>query len=156
MREKRASQGPVTDTVDSLGVILVGFSDVPYGTSSYWPNGYLKVHFDSLFFSNDWYYYNHKCVVFKPKHMTPDELREGYQHVMKSFYSFSGIARHFAWSLGMTPVIPKRILFFLLWNIAHRTLHTQIDGVPDPSDSVAATTVPPGLLARQPRVSSIL
>jgi radical SAM superfamily enzyme YgiQ (UPF0313 family) len=117
---------------------------------------YQRLKVEQRLFSNDWYYYNHKCVVFKPKHMTPDELREGYQHVMKSFYSLSGIARHFAWSLGMRPVIPKRILFFLLWNIAHRTLHAQIDGVPDPSDSVAATTAPPDLLVRQPWVSSIL
>jgi radical SAM superfamily enzyme YgiQ (UPF0313 family) len=100
--------------------------------------------------SKDWHYYDHKCVVFRPKHMSPEELHEGYRHVMKSFYSLSGIARHFAWSLGMTPVIPKRILFFLLWNIAHRTLHTQIDSVPvSPQDATPSAGLP-GRLARQP------
>jgi radical SAM superfamily enzyme YgiQ (UPF0313 family) len=80
--------------------------------------------------SNDWYYYDHKCVVFRPKHMTPEELQDGYRHVLKSFYSLSGIARHFAWSLGMTPVIPKRILFFLLWNLVNRSFVREIDRVP--------------------------
>jgi len=100
--------------------------------------------------SNDWDYYDHKCVVFKPKHMSPDELQEGYRHVLKSFYSLSGIARHFAWSLGMTPVVPKRILFFLLWNLAHRTLHTQIDSVPESLRDAASSPGLPGPIVRQP------
>jgi hypothetical protein len=80
--------------------------------------------------SKDWYYYDHKCVVFRPKNMSPEELQEGYRHVMKSFYSISGMAGHFAWSLRMTPVIPKRILFFLLWNFVHRAFVREIDRVP--------------------------
>jgi radical SAM superfamily enzyme YgiQ (UPF0313 family) len=27
--------------------------------------------------SDDWYYYDRKCVVFRPKNMSPEELREG-------------------------------------------------------------------------------
>ena len=92
---------------------------------------YQRLKEEQRLISNDWFYYDHKCVVFSPKHMSPEELQEGYRHVLKSFYSLSGIARHFAWSLRMTPLIPKRILFFLLWNIAHRTLHTQVDSVPE-------------------------
>jgi len=80
--------------------------------------------------SKDWYYYDHKCVVFRPKNMSPEELQEGYRHVLKSFYSMSGIAGHFAWSLRMTPVIPKRILFFLLWNFVHRAFVREIDRAP--------------------------
>jgi radical SAM superfamily enzyme YgiQ (UPF0313 family) len=80
--------------------------------------------------SRDWYYYDHKCVVFRPKNMSPEELQEGYRHVLKSFYSLSGIAGHFAWSLGKTPVIPKRILFFLLWNLVNRAFVREIDRVP--------------------------
>jgi radical SAM superfamily enzyme YgiQ (UPF0313 family) len=80
--------------------------------------------------SDDWFYYDHKSVVFRPKNMSPEDLMQGYRHVMKSFYSLPGIGRHFAWSLGMAPRHPKRILFFLLWNLAHRTMHTEIDSVP--------------------------
>jgi radical SAM superfamily enzyme YgiQ (UPF0313 family) len=79
--------------------------------------------------SNDWYYYNHKCVVFQPKHMSPEELQDGYRHVLKSFYSPLGVARHIAWSLGMSPIIPKRILFFILWNAANRAFVRELDGV---------------------------
>ena len=80
--------------------------------------------------SRDWYYYDHKCVVFQPKNMSPEELQEGYRHVLKSFYSLSGIAGHFTWSLGKTPIIPKRILFFLLWNFVNRAFVREIDRVP--------------------------
>ena len=79
--------------------------------------------------SNDWYYYNHKCVVFQPRHMTPEQLQDGYRHVLKSFYSPLGVARHVAWSLGMTPLIPKRILFFILWNAVNRAFVKELDGV---------------------------
>jgi radical SAM superfamily enzyme YgiQ (UPF0313 family) len=80
--------------------------------------------------TNDWFYYNHKSVVFRPKNMSPEELQDGYRHVMRSFYSPMGIARHFAWSLGMSPMIPKRILFFLLWNFAHRAFVRELDHEP--------------------------
>ncbi len=90
---------------------------------------YKRLEEEGRLISKDWYYYDHKCVVFQPRNMSPEELQEGYRHVMKSFYSPSGIARHFAWSLGMSPLIPKRILFLLLWNLAHRTFHTLIDSV---------------------------
>ncbi len=70
--------------------------------------------------TKDWFYYDHKCVVFQPRHMSPEELEEGYRHVLRNFYSLSGVARHFAWSLEMRPMSPKRILFFLLWNLAAR------------------------------------
>ncbi|HVP17484.1 MAG TPA: radical SAM protein [Spirochaetia bacterium] len=98
--------------------------------------------------SNDWYYYDHKCVVFRPKNMSPEELQEGYRHVLKSFYSLSGIARHFGWSLGMTPLVPMRILFFLLWNLANRGFVREIDRVPvippeaTSSDYPASTRAP--------------
>ena len=80
--------------------------------------------------STDWTYYDHKCVVFRPKHMSPENLHEGYRHVLKNFYSLSGMARHFGWSLGMSPVIPKRVLFFLLWNLVNRAFVNHIDHVP--------------------------
>ena len=89
--------------------------------------------------SRDWSYYDHKCVVFRPKHMSPEQLQDGYRYVLKNFYSPSGVARHFAWSLGMKPVTAKRVLFFLLWNIVHRFLLRKIDRVPALAPSQAAS-----------------
>ncbi len=80
--------------------------------------------------TSDWFYYNHKCVVFKPKNMSPDELQEGHRYVMRNFYSPMEMARHFAWSLGMSPMIPKRILFFLLWNLVNRAFVRELDHEP--------------------------
>jgi len=34
----------------------------------------------------DWYRYNDANVVFKPKHMTPERLHEGYIYLWKEFY----------------------------------------------------------------------
>lgn len=40
----------------------------------------------------DWSYYNGKTrVAFKPKHMTPDELLEGYNKFRGNFYSWRSI-----------------------------------------------------------------
>ena len=80
--------------------------------------------------STDWDYYDHKCVVFRPNHMSPEKLQDGYRYVLKNFYSLTGIARHLGWSLGMTPLIPRRILFFLLWNIVNVALVNKVDRVP--------------------------
>ncbi len=99
--------------------------------------------------TKDWYYYDHKCVVFRPKNMSPEELQEGYRNVVKGFYSLSGIARHFAWSLGKTPLIPKRILFFLLWNIIHRAFAKEIDEVSTPLIETASSEEAYGSFARQ-------
>jgi radical SAM superfamily enzyme YgiQ (UPF0313 family) len=77
--------------------------------------------------SHDWYYYNHKCVVFKPKHMTPDELQEGFHSVWRTFYSLPQVARHLTWSFGKRPALAKGIVFFLLWNFAHRALLPTLD-----------------------------
>jgi radical SAM superfamily enzyme YgiQ (UPF0313 family) len=43
--------------------------------------------------SEDWDYYDANHVVFRPKLLTPEKLLEGYQHVMKEFYSVSSIFR---------------------------------------------------------------
>ena len=79
--------------------------------------------------SHDWYYYNHKSVVFRPKHMTPEQLQAGFYYFWKEFYSLSGVAKHLAWSFGMHPLLPRRVLFLLLWNFSHRALFKEL--VPD-------------------------
>lgn len=39
-------------------------------------------------------------------------------------------ARRSAWSLGMAPMIPKRVLFFLLWNLVNRAFVRQHEHEP--------------------------
>jgi radical SAM superfamily enzyme YgiQ (UPF0313 family) len=43
--------------------------------------------------TRDWNYYDANHVVFRPKLMTPERLLEGYQYVLKEFYSLSSIFR---------------------------------------------------------------
>jgi radical SAM superfamily enzyme YgiQ (UPF0313 family) len=78
--------------------------------------------------SQDWYYYNHQSVVFRPKHMTPEQLQEGYSYVWQEFYSLPGVVRHAAWTLGMKPALSRRILFFLLWNLSYHAIRKEKDG----------------------------
>jgi radical SAM superfamily enzyme YgiQ (UPF0313 family) len=43
--------------------------------------------------TEDWDYYDANHVVFRPKRLSPEKLIEGYQYVMKEFYSLPSIAR---------------------------------------------------------------
>jgi radical SAM superfamily enzyme YgiQ (UPF0313 family) len=43
--------------------------------------------------SNDWDHYDANHVVFRPKLLSPEQLLEGYQYVLKEFYSGSSIFR---------------------------------------------------------------
>ena len=43
--------------------------------------------------TEDWKYYDHGTVVFKPKNMTPQELMEGHLWVKREFYKISSIAK---------------------------------------------------------------
>jgi len=90
---------------------------------------YRRLKEEGRLLTEDWYYYDHKCVVYRPKHITPEALLEGYRRVLQTFYSPTHIAKHLVWSLGVPPLMPKRILFFFLWNLAHRTLHRQVESV---------------------------
>ena len=63
--------------------------------------------------TTDWKYYDHKTVVFKPKHMTPYELQEGKTWVKKEFSKFSSILKR----------LPQNIshpLLYLAMNFATR------------------------------------
>ncbi len=53
---------------------------------------YQRLDQEGRLLTHDWYYYNHKCVVFKPKNMSPEQLQDGYRRALKTFYSPSGIA----------------------------------------------------------------
>lgn len=49
--------------------------------------------------TENWKYYDHSTVVFKPKNMTPQELMEGHLWVRRKFYSLGSIAKRFIGSL---------------------------------------------------------
>jgi radical SAM superfamily enzyme YgiQ (UPF0313 family) len=50
--------------------------------------------------TENWKYYDHNSVVFKPKNMTPQELLEGHLWARKHFYSFGSIAKRFTGTLS--------------------------------------------------------
>jgi radical SAM superfamily enzyme YgiQ (UPF0313 family) len=43
--------------------------------------------------SEDWDRYNTREVVFRPRHMSPDELKSGYEEAYRSFYRWGAIFR---------------------------------------------------------------
>jgi radical SAM superfamily enzyme YgiQ (UPF0313 family) len=45
--------------------------------------------------TENWDFYDHCTVTYRPKSMTVDELSEGYQYVKESFYSFAPIMKRF-------------------------------------------------------------
>jgi len=50
--------------------------------------------------TEDWKFYDHNSVVFKPKNMTPQELLEGHLWARKHFYSYGSIAKRFTGTLS--------------------------------------------------------
>ncbi len=48
---------------------------------------------DNRLTSNDWRYYDHNTVVFKPKNMTPYELQMGKYNARKKFYSIPSVLK---------------------------------------------------------------
>jgi len=49
--------------------------------------------------TNDWRYYDHNTVVFKPKNMTPYELQIGKVNAKKQFYSISSVLKRLSGNL---------------------------------------------------------
>jgi radical SAM superfamily enzyme YgiQ (UPF0313 family) len=85
--------------------------------------------------SHDWNHYDHHTVVFQPKNMTPQELAEGYHYVKSEFYSFSSIIRHIPFLLRVSPINLRRIVLFLLLNIAAKSLVKYTDTSLDWADN---------------------
>ncbi len=50
--------------------------------------------------TNDWKYYDHSTVVFRPSHMTPHELQEGEIMIKKEFSSYSSILKRLPGNLS--------------------------------------------------------
>ncbi|SHK68900.1 B12-binding domain-containing radical SAM protein [Desulforamulus aeronauticus] len=64
--------------------------------------------------SDDWSHYNGKTsVAFKPNHMTPEELFEGYMWFRKNFYSLRSILRRLT-------VSKTNVFHNLLMNLGYR------------------------------------
>ena len=61
----------------------------------------------------NWRKYNTANVVFRPKHMTPEELYQGYLWIYKKFYSFKNIFKRL-------PVNASERMSFLLFNLGYR------------------------------------
>jgi radical SAM superfamily enzyme YgiQ (UPF0313 family) len=49
--------------------------------------------------TNDWRYYDHNTVVFKPTNMTPYELQAGKIKARKTFYRFTSVMKRFTGNL---------------------------------------------------------
>lgn len=62
--------------------------------------------------TNNWKYYDHNTVVFKPKNMSPFELQLGKLNARKSFYSFSNVLLRLRGNLS-NPFV------FMFTNIGH-------------------------------------
>lgn len=50
--------------------------------------------------TDDWKYYDHSTVVFKPRNMTPYELQSGEIWTKKEFSKLSSIIKHLPWNLS--------------------------------------------------------
>ena len=54
--------------------------------------------------TNEWKYYDHNTVVFKPKNMTPYELQMGKVNARKKFYSTQSVIKRFSGNM-VNPLI---------------------------------------------------
>ncbi len=64
-------------------------------------------------FTEDWSYYDHTTVVFRPARMTPRQLAEGQRRIRLRFYRLRSILKRF-------PHHFRRPLFFMAINLAMR------------------------------------
>lgn len=63
--------------------------------------------------TDDWKYYDHSTVVFRPKNMTPYELQEGALWVKKEFTKMTTILKNLPWNMSHP-------LLYLAMNIGTR------------------------------------
>ena len=95
--------------VDSVGVnILTPFPGTPL---------FDRLEREERIFTRDWSRYNMRDVVFFPKHMSPEELKEGASHVAKEFFSWKNIINKL---VNATRYGILRSLPITYWNLAQR------------------------------------
>ena len=61
----------------------------------------------------DWSHYNTSRVVFRPRLLTPEQLRRGYMWIYRQFYSLRNIIRRL-------PDTPRQRPAYLLFNLGYR------------------------------------
>jgi radical SAM superfamily enzyme YgiQ (UPF0313 family) len=123
-------------TVDVLGDIGLDNATisllVPYpGTPAY-----DKLNREGRIIDTDWRHYNGKThVVFRPSHMTPDQLLAGYEWAKTQFYSPSHIFKRMAASrTGLWWNIPRNLgyMFGLTGEVRARAQMHEVGQYPTP------------------------
>jgi radical SAM superfamily enzyme YgiQ (UPF0313 family) len=66
--------------------------------------------------TKDWSRYNGWDCAYVPKHMTPQELEEGFWELYKKFYSLKSIVKRLLWP----PRWNWRLYIVLKYNLLHR------------------------------------
>jgi len=69
-------------------------------------------------FDHDWTRYGGFDVVYRPQHMTPEELEEGYWWANRRFYSFSSILKRLTTHLYSWHMLPFNLYF--AWSVRRR------------------------------------
>jgi len=101
--------------IDSAGVnILTPFPGTPLFT---------RLEKENRIITKDWSRYNMKDVVFIPKHMTPEELKEGATYVAKEFFSWKSIINRFMLSLRYGTFTSLSSTY---WSLAQKTAFKKI------------------------------
>lgn len=74
---------------------------------------YERLESEGRIIDRDWSKYDVASVVFQPKHMSPEELLEGYYWVYKQVYSYRSILKRLL-------IIHKNFLLYLIFNLGLR------------------------------------
>jgi len=94
---------------------------------------------DNRIVSFDWTKYDQANVVFRPVHMTGDELRLGQESAYKTFYTPSSIARRF-------PIRGKRSrLQWAIYNLFMKkgSATDRKEAIAEPTEAPAMVPMPP-------------
>ena len=103
--------------IDSVGVnILTPFPGTPL---------FDRLEREGRILTRDWSKYNMREVVFVPKHMSPEELKEGARYVAKEFFSWKNIINRL---LSAVRYGILRSLSVTYWNLAQRRAFRDIWG----------------------------
>lgn len=101
--------------VDSVGVnILTPFPGTPL---------FDKLEREGRILTKEWSRYNMRDVVFLPKHMSPEELKDGASYVAKEFFSWKNIINKLVSTMKYGILKSLSITY---WNLAQRTAFKKI------------------------------
>jgi hypothetical protein len=94
----------------------------------------------------DWEKYDTRHAVFRPKHMTPSQLEEGYWWSYQKFYAYRSILKR---SVGL-PNPLKRVLYNVAWKKMDRVwdvilAHGLVGRILQPFELVLGSDTSPGI-----------